>query len=337
MSCGLGAVILIFLIIKHEMNQGVAEADTLLLSELEAARKQEQQLREEIREVERHTSEERQLGTELQERLLDLRKALAMLDKQTAQQQRKNETLKSSIEKIEVKKASDVVSDESFGEEEYLTGLKMEGERVAILIDHSASMTDEKLVDIVVRKVRDDAHKKKGPKWKRAKKTARWLLNRLPEKSTVAVIAFNDKAKVLGERPWHNGKDAEAVKMLFLEIEKLVPTGATNLQAGLNKLNELRPKVTDVYLITDGLPTQGVSRPSRLGKCRSFFGKSNNISGACREKLFRQTLKDSAPDNGEKVNVLLLPLEGDPMAAPNFWRWAAATGGLMMTPATGWP
>lgn len=336
MSCGLGAVILIFLIIKHEINQGTVEAD-ILLSELEVMERQEQQLQKEIKNIGQHISEERRLGTALQKKLPDIKKTLAALGKQAAQQQRRNEALKSSIEKIEVTKAADVVPDESVGEEEYLTGMRMEGERIAILVDHSASMTDEKLVDIVVRKIRDDAHKKKGPKWQRTKKVVRWLLNRLPEKSKVAVIAFNDNARVLGEYSWHDSKDARAIKTLFLEIEKLVPTGATNLQAGLNELNKLHLKATAIYLITDGLPTKGVSRSVRLGQCGSLLGKSNNISGECREKLFKQTLKDSAPGSGEKVNVLLLPLEGDPAAAPNFWIWAAATGGLMLTPAAGWP
>ena len=48
------------------------------------------------------------------------------------------------------------------GEEDYLLGLKVEGRRIAILIDRSASMTDERLIDIIRRKVRTDAEKRAG-------------------------------------------------------------------------------------------------------------------------------------------------------------------------------
>ena len=312
------------------------EAD-VLLTDLETMERQEQQLKEEIKEIKQYTSKEQKLSKELKQRLVDIQNTTVAFSERMAMQKRKIKKLKSSVEKTESKKTSDVILDEVVGEEEYLIGMKVEGERVAILIDHSASMMDEKLVNIVMRKIRNDAHRKKGPKWIRTKKTVHWLLNNLPAESKVSVIAFSNQARTLGDHPWNDSKDLNAIGALFLEIEKLVPTGATNLQSGLNELRRLRPRATSIYLITDGLPTQGVSRAARLGKCGSVFSKSNNISGECREKLFWQTLNESAPARGKKVNVLLLPLEGDPAAAQNFWKWTASTGGLMMTPVEGWP
>ena len=44
------------------------------------------------------------------------------------------------------------------------------------------------------------------------------------------------------------------------------------------------------------------------------------------------------PDNKNiETNVILLPLEGDPEAAPNFWMWTANTGGLLLIPSKDWP
>jgi hypothetical protein len=40
---------------------------------------------------------------------------------------------------------------------------------------------------------------------------------------------------------------------------------------------------------------------------------------------------------GVKVNVILLPIEGDPQASPEFWNWTASTGGLLISPAESWP
>ena len=336
MSCGLGAAVLIFLITKHNVDKGLVEAE-ILLNELETMEQQEQQLREEIRGIRQHASGEQKLGAELKDRLQALQDAIVAVSERLSAQKKKNKTLRSSMEKAEPERAADVVPDEVIGEEEYLIGMKVEGARVAILVDHSASMTDEKLVDIVIRKIRSDAHRKKGPKWERTKKAVRWLLNNLPAESKVSVVAFSDRASTLGANPWSDSKDPAAIGSLFQEMENLVPAGATNLQAGLNELRRLDPRATSIYLITDGLPTQGVSRAVRLGKCGSLFGKSNNITGECREKLFWQTLRESAPAKGKKVNVLLFPLEGDPEASRNFWRWTASTGGVMMTPVEGWP
>ena len=70
-------------------------------------------------------------------------------------------------------------------EEDYLIGLKVEGKRIAILLDRSASMTDAKLVDIITRKLGSNARKKQGPKWHRTIRVARWLLARLPDDSQV--------------------------------------------------------------------------------------------------------------------------------------------------------
>jgi hypothetical protein len=37
------------------------------------------------------------------------------------------------------------------------------------------------------------------------------------------------------------------------------------------------------------------------------------------------------------VNVILLPMEGDPMAASAFWRLAQLTRGSFLSPAEDWP
>ena len=37
------------------------------------------------------------------------------------------------------------------------------------------------------------------------------------------------------------------------------------------------------------------------------------------------------------VNILLYPMEGDPMAAPAYWKLAIATRGSFLTPSKDWP
>src|SRR5690606_30009129 len=97
------------------------------------------------------------------------------------------------VKKPPLRKDDPVESDQG-GEESYLLGLKVEGQRIAFLIDTSASMTDEKLVDIIGRKIGSDTEKKRGPKWQRTIRIVKWLANRIPRSSNARFVGFNEKA-----------------------------------------------------------------------------------------------------------------------------------------------
>ena len=343
MACGLGAAILLFLIVKHHTGTAVepdaGERAAAGEEALAALRQEAETLAGRIEEAERESRERRdgQARTEPSDasRKDADRARLAGIERAIGRERARNAALRNEVESIDPDRAGDVVEDVQNGEEKYLLGLRVEGRRIAILIDRSASMTDERLIDVITRKVRPDAEKKQGPKWRRTLRTARWLLHRLPAGSEVAVIAFNDRATVLHGGSWADGRERAALQGLFGELDRLVPTGATNLEAGLQALARLSPAATDVYVVTDGLPTQSLSSPGLLSGCSS--NAKGKVSGACRKALFHASLKKSAPPPGRKVHVILLPLEGDPEAAPAYWSWTARAGGLLMTPARGWP
>jgi len=40
---------------------------------------------------------------------------------------------------------------------------------------------------------------------------------------------------------------------------------------------------------------------------------------------------------GVPVNIILAPMEGDPMAASEFWQLAQISGGAFMSPSRDWP
>ena len=342
MACGLGAAILLFLIVKHhteaavepDARQGATEAATLT-----ALREEAQALAARI-ELARRESEARRAqeagAAASAGRAEDAARAqLAGIEREIELARARNAVLRERVESIEPRSAADIVEDVRGAEEDYLLGLKVEGRRIAILLDRSASMTDERLVDIIARKIRTGAEKRRGPKWRRTLRTARWLLHRLPAGSEVAVIAFNDEAKLLHPEGWADGRDRATLRALFDALDRLVPTGATNLEAGLRALDRLSPGATDIYVVTDGLPTRSLSSPGLFSGCSK--NPTGKVSGECRKRLFAASLRGSAPPPGRKVHVVLLPLEGDPEAAPAFWRWAARSGGLLLAPARGWP
>lgn len=80
----------------------------------------------------------------------------------------------------------------------------------------------------------------------------------------------------------------------------------------------------NIFLITDGLPTQSYEPPRRT-----------TISGRDRLGLFRKAVQRLP--SGVPVNIILAPMEGDPMAASEFWQLAQVSGGSFMSPSRDWP
>ena len=334
MSCGLGAVVLVFMLVKHDAGNS---------SETDLLTKNVQQLELTREELTQTLARLQNISHARAEKTVRIRAGLAQIEQSISQKKtsltlKKDQlaALKKDIAKRPIARTEDLVQEDRGGEEHYLMGLKVQGPRIAVLLDASASMTDETLIDIIKRKNGSIAGKRQGPKWLRTKKTLRWILARVPKTSQLSVIVYNSSVKSLGS-PRMKPDTPAALGAVYQELDALIPQGATNLQKGLQALSG--QSVTDLYVITDGLPTVGESRYASLNPfsgCSSLLGKSSTISGECRVKLFRQTLKETSI-GPVKVNVILLPIEGDPDAVNEYWGWAAGSGGLLISPAVNWP
>ena len=246
-------------------------------------------------------------------------------------------SLEEGIKSLEIKKPTDIVEKSRAGQEQYLIGLSVEGPRIAILIDSSASMTDETLIDVIRRKNGNVKNKRNGPKWRRTVAVAEWLINRVPQNSLVTLISYSDKAVSHTSFKYLRGRNTRALLSSLNSLRSVIPMGATNLEAALGALSKLHP--TNIYIVTDGLPTKGTSSYKSLNPfadCNALWGRVAKISGACRRRLFRHTVR-SASIVGAKVNVVLLPIEGDPEAAQEYWNWTSAHNGMLISPATSWP
>ena len=111
---------------------------------------------------------------------------------------------------------------------------------------------------------------------------------------------------------------------MIRELYRVVPGDGTSLVNVFSLVRTLRPHPDNIVLITDGLPTQGRKKPG-----------NSTVSGAQRSRLYEQAVKVLPP--GIPVNILLFPMEGDPMAAVSYWRLAAESGGSFFTPSSDWP
>ena len=213
------------------------------------------------------------------------------------------------------------------GNREYLTGLKLGGDHILVLLDISASMLDETIVNIIRRRNMSDEHKRSARKWQQVIKTIDWLTAKFPINSKYQIYTFNTETQALLENTdgkWLKVSNKEQLNSSIRELKKLIPSGGTSLEKAFVKGIGLSPRPDNIYLITDGLPTQGERTPIRT-----------TISGSDRLKLFEGALKKLPV--GIPVNVILEPMEGDPMAASAFWQLAQYTKGSFMSPTEDWP
>lgn len=334
MACGLGAVILIFILVDFKaFTADPAEEAQKLEQELAAAENEQQQLQKSIDEINQRIALESSKQDADEDSQQDTDEQLKKINQDIATQL----AVIADLEKQKAAVAKNPTSPDNIdmsgsGEQNYITGLKVEGKHIGILVDKSASMMADTVLKVLGATAKSDNEKVAMAKWVRTKRVAQWLLARLPNTSKVTMVAFSEQAKPLGLRPINSAAVPESLKALETDLGKVVPEGGTDLENGLKELSKANPQLTDVYIITDGLPTKGGGLPL---KCRNFISRSKSISSDCRRSLFLEAVK-SGP-RGAKINVILLPIEGDPYAPSLYWQWTLTTGGTFLSPAKEWP
>lgn len=220
-----------------------------------------------------------------------------------------------------------------------LIGLEVKGRRILILFDISASMAEEKLIDIITGLAdASGARLTAGPKWAQARGVMSWMLENAPDESQVQVIAFSDVVTPITQA-WVSPQIA--LSEYNAKVAGISPGGGTSLGKVLEHVQTQSLDATDIYLITDGLPTQAGDKLGNLGTLKNCFNlstsKSAYIDGACREALFLSAVERFEKTSNARINIVLLPLEGDPKAAFYYWAWASTNNGVLFAPARGWP
>jgi hypothetical protein len=213
------------------------------------------------------------------------------------------------------------------GQRQYLTGLRLGGKRVLILLDRSASMLDRSIVNVIRRRNMDDNSKRNAPKWKKARRTVAWILANLPATSKVQVYGFNTTAtSVVKETTgkWINPANTKEINQVMQAVNRLIPKNGTSLVNAFNTAALMYPPPDNIILLTDGLPTQGKRKPLRA-----------SVSGKARVRLFESAVTVLPPIS--TVNTILFPMEGDPVAPALFWKLAVDTDGSFLTPTPDWP
>ena len=345
-TCAFGAVILLFMIFNARVDVNreevledlssevdrmelkvltgrrnmaqIKEDLTRLLEEWGALQAVRNELSTEIRSTQQQFSELTEDSAARQAALERLRAELAALE---------DETQRLNAESITPQEAGDRIrSFAGEGNRQYLTGLRMGGQRVVILVDASASMLDRTLVNILRRRNMSAEQQRQAPKWRQVVNTVDWLTTQIAPGTQFQVIAFNSRAWSLVEGTdghWLTVTDGSELEAAVQSLRSMAPEGPTSLQVAFAAARQLQPRPDNIYLLVDGLPTMGEIVPSRPG-----------VSGKDRLDHFNRAARDLP---GAPINVILFAMEGDPRAAPAFWWLALRTGGSMLAPAEDWP
>ena len=345
MSCGFGAVVLIFLILDHTSTERQNESDPVLSAEVSLLEEEilqgEEQLvriRNALNDVSLEVVTAEGLASRMQTEVEDFMQQLAELEGISLGSEESLEQLRADVRSLEedilrlqttavVETGDDAREFIGEGDRQYLTGLFLGGNRILILLDMSASMMDETLVNIIrTRNMPDDA-KKVARKWQRAVKTVDWITSQLPLGSQYQIVAFNNQIRPVvpgTEGIWLEVADKDGLNEAMRHVEDLVPAEGTNLQQAFQAVSDFSPRPDNIYLITDGLPTlSNRASSSRL------------ITPEDRLELFEDAA-EFLPRN-IPVNIILFPLEGDPSAAAAYWVLAQSTRGSFLSPSRDWP
>ena len=344
--CGLGAIILLFVIVnsksaveRNEITTDLrAEVDRLEI-EVKNARKNLVQIQGAIKKTESEFSRKDQLLKEIRSLIEQKRRDLAKSENQTLAKKEHVNQLKADLKSLEqyVKRleAGSKVAEEDYGssirafpgvgDRQYLTDLKMGGDRIFILVDASASMLDTTIVGAIRRRNLGDSQKLRSLKWKHAVSTVDWLTANMTAKSQFQLYVFNETAKPVIEGTEGQWLSVKQLNKAVANLRKVIPGQGTSLYNAVTALKQMRPGPDNIFLLTDSLPTVGEKRP--------MIGKK--VSGQKRVKLFNDAI--ARLPRGVPVNVILFPMEGDPLAASAYWRLATLTRGSFFSPSRDWP
>ncbi len=343
-SCGFGATVLIFMLMKHAalniapptpviQNAQVSGEEDKLLDERQkllvlrrALADQERALETGLREAEalrkkieqaRSALPEAETGAEAgRARVLELQDELKALDA-------KVQAMRAAAKDNSGDTTRKIVGE---GRRQYLSGLSVSGRHVLILVDASGSMLADTIVEAIRRRNMDASAQLASPKWRRTTAAVDWLAAQLPADGQFQIYLFNEKVTpavpdTLGKwLPVAGGKELDTA---MGTLRKTPPGKGTSLVNAFASISGLSPAPDNVYLVTDGLPTMGRTPTS------------GTVSGRERVKFFNEA--ESMIGRKVSINVILLPMEGDPKAGAAYWELAQITRGAYFNPSADWP
>jgi hypothetical protein len=346
--CGFGAVILFYTIVSAQSGFGQTQTTDNMTAEVSRLDKEVltgtrnlAALRDTLEKTREEAASTASQSDIIAAELSSRRSRISNYDSTRLSQQQRIEKLRADIQALqEGTKRLEAGSDElappgqdvaafrkTGGERRYITGLRMHGRRILILLDVSASMLHEDIVSILRLRNADDAQKRAAAKWQRALETVHWLLTQVPPGSSYQIYTFNTKAQPLlpdSAGKWISAGDLPQIARDLEALQTLVPADGTSLYNAFAATRTLSPLPDQIVVITDGLPTQGKT-----------VGTRKLVDSNARMRFFDEAV-GQLPEH-VPIDSVLLPMQGDSEAAHRFWHLARTSDGSVIMPARDWP
>lgn len=347
MSCGFGAVILFFMIINSHVNattendnsELMAETNRLEIEVLEGrknlalARNTKQKL-----EVEKEDADS--MIAQIIALIQELQAELDKYDQDTLAKIERVEKLQSDIKSLEeevkrllaIKAEQDEAGErirefKGEGDRQYLTGLRLGGDRTLILVDRSASMLADDVANVIIRRNKPESEQLRARKWRQVVATVNWLTAQFSKDDQYQMYMFNNVAEpvVRGtEGVWLTAGDGQQLSEAIRVLRRTPPKNGTNMHAAFAVAKSLSPRPDNIILLVDGMPTMETATTE---KTRVGANERLNIFARATREL----------PSGIPVNIMLFPMQGDFAAPISFWSLALTTNGSFMTVSRDWP
>ena len=319
MACGLGAIALILVLVKEDVLPS-SFVDT-------------QEVKQTLEELDKAKSESLSIQNTLQKnekKMKEISKRIEETEYLLSINEEIIEEKKVNLKEQETETSSNEKNKYDEFQKGYLSGCNVEGNKVVFLLDSSASMLHKKLGEIYRLSVSDDSIKKNSQKWKQALSISDWFLEKLPISSQFKFITFNEEPNELSTNSkWIYKSESTALNDIKDSLLKIIPEKGTNLMKPFELISD--DGADSVYVVTDGLPTQGKGR-----RCENE--DDNLISGECRKLIFFDSINLLKKANKRiKINFILLPIEGDIMAPYFLSDIAKSSNGCFIAPPGDWP
>ncbi len=347
MSCGFGAVILFFMIINSRSDVTIndqtralqAETNKLEIEVLEG-RKNLALARTSIQKLETEEEEASDQISIIKALIAELQAELAKYDEDTLAKIKAIERLQSDIKSLEeevkrllaIEKDQDALGEQvrSFkgdGDRQYLTGLKLGGERTLVLVDRSASMLHETIVNIIRRKNLPESQQLLSRKWRQVVASVDWLTAQFKADSEYQIYMFNNVSEPVikgTDGLWLKSDNADQLEEAIRNLRRTVPKNGTNMYAAFQVIKDMNPRPDNVILLVDSMPTMDAETSN---KTRIGAGERLNLFTAATQLV----------PSGIPMNIMLYPMEGDARASVSFWALALKSRGSFITVSHDWP
>ena len=353
LCCGLGAAILLLLIVKHEGPILSSEQIDLM------AGPKVQRLEKQLQSL----AADRQ-ALDMRLASLDARKAVLM-SQEVSHQKGLNE-LESTFSKLRIDLAGETarlnqlnafeeeldkrIVEESSGRREVvvekfgaLDGIRMGGsDRVVILLDVSASMLHWNLVEIIRLQVGLDANLSAASKWNQSILAAQFAYETIDKDARFKLLRFSESVFDLNDDSldgkeklfWDNKSGLHDGLVERLSQQK--PRKGTNLYKALDAVRKLIPKPTRILIITDGLPSK-IDGRSRLKGCSRSKSAVSRVSSECRLSVGIKSVEVLTGKLAKvPIDVILLPLDGDSEGIRFYSLITGISAGKLLTPSVDW-